>query len=160
MAWIAPKFIVCDGVLEHLDYHNIWSYHIWNSVKNSKWAGARRSCKFLLHIFSILVNESCLNADEGRHIASNLREATTIADLVPTTKVAFDIGHFLCCQEHLVPCLSLLCIHVLNFFFTSIHCLNITTWVMCQRCTELAQQLPHSSPYYCLPLITHPQRRE
>lgn len=53
--------------------------------------------------------------------------------------------HFLSpsCQEHLVPCLFLTlhsCIEI--FFFYIYSCLNISTWVMCQHCMALDQQLP------------------
>lgn len=37
---------------------------------------------------------------------------------------------------------SLLCIHALKFFFYIYSCLNISTWVMCQHCIALDQQLP------------------
>lgn len=37
---------------------------------------------------------------------------------------------------------SLLCIHALKMFFHIYSCLNLSTWVMCQHCMALDQQLP------------------
>ena len=77
-------------------------------------------------------------------IAPNLRAATMTADLVTRTKVVFDTKYFFCPsgQEHLMPCIFLTLHLCIKFFFLSIHCLNVTTWVMCQHCMELDQQLP------------------
>lgn len=76
-------------------------------------------------------------------IAPNLREAMMTADLVPRLSLTLYTSLSPSCQEHLVPCLFLTlhsCIEVSVFYIYS--CLNISTWVMCQHCMALDQQLP------------------
>lgn len=105
-----------------------------------------RTCKFLFHILSPgewVFFKMQMKGRELPTIAPNLGAAMITADLVPRTKAVFDIGYFLSlhCQKHLVPHIFLTLHSGINIFI-SLHCLNVTTWVMCQHGMELDQQLP------------------
>lgn len=94
-------------------------------------------------------------------IAPNLRAATMIADPCrgPRLSLTLDTSSAPVAKSIWSHAFSLLCIPALNFFI-SIHCLTITTWIMCQHCMELDQQLPSLITLLTLPLIVYPPRKE